>query len=154
MTYINFYITSMIVDGIFCAEKSMMIFQVKYEMQSLLNTLKPYLLPTPCVSPFRFGGLNLGPDLVWHRQVYKFRISKTNVHQFLCDGSSYNLVQVIVCTTVYKSSRNFTFVNLYLDVGLVISFCVTAQVTILFRFFNLPFASPNFKLQSNNIKQL
>ena len=30
------------------------------------------------------GGLNPGPDLVWHRQFYKFRISKANVHQFLC----------------------------------------------------------------------
>ena len=36
-----------------------------------------------------------------------------------------------ISTTIYKSSGNFTLLNLYLDLGLVISFCVTASVTII-----------------------
>ena len=44
---------------------------------------------------------------------------------------------LFIPTTVYKSSRNFTLLNLRLDLGLVFSFCVTAQVTIiLYRNFN------------------
>ena len=83
-------------------------------------------------------------------EIYKCKISSINIYQFLSDGSSDN-----ICTGAclfilqYLSSRNFTLLNLHLDSGLVISFCLTAQVTFCTGFSTYPPPRLNFKLQSN-----